>query len=197
MTHALALHVWLVFLLVRFLWLDLQCVTCWNKWAFVKNSNNLFQQRCYLYTRVVSMVFLIFSSFSSVFLSFPRLSFVLVFLSFPPFSPVFSVFLSFPWFPCFSLVFIPRRIEERLPSKHFECATLALWVFNRAPHLVMCIAVWWWSLSAAVCAACWVNFNYCAATYQSFASTLAGDNAPCWRKERIRYFLAAWTVWVL
>jgi hypothetical protein len=62
---------------------------------------------------------------------------------------------------------------------------------------VMCIAVWWWSLYAAVCAACWVNFNYCAATYQSFASTLAGDNAPCWRKERIRYFLAAWTVWVL
>ena len=60
------------------------------------------------------------------------------------------------------------------------------------------IAVWWWSVFAAVCAAaCWVNFKYCTATYQSFASTLASDDAPCWRKEKTRSCLVAGTVWVL
>ena len=54
-----------------------------------------------------------------------------------------------------------------------------------------------WSVYAAVCAACWVHFKYCTATFQSFASTLASDNAPCWRKERTRACLAAGTVWVL
>ena len=55
--------------------------------------------------------------------------------------------------------------------------------YNRC-YLVMCIAVWWWSVYAAVCAACWVNFKYCTATYQFFASTLASDDAPCRRKEQ-------------
>ena len=55
-------------------------------------------------------------------------------------------------------------------------------VLNRW-YLVMCIAVWWWSVYAAVCAAFWVNFKYCTATYQSFASTLASDNGPCGRNS--------------
>ena len=33
-------------------------------------------------------------------------------------------------------------------------------------YLVMCIAVWWWSVYAAVCTAYWVNLKYRTATYQ-------------------------------
>ena len=34
-------------------------------------------------------------------------------------------------------------------------------------YLVMCIAVRWWSVNAAVCTACWVIVMYCTATYIS------------------------------